>query len=235
VGQLSPYQIERIKRNVQLLGVVDLGSVKERAGGTDDGVDDYKKFLAIRAMVTEMTSNDMLMTSPTGNMDALWHEHVLDTRAYACHCEMLLGNTHRIIHHDPNGVKDLNAKLARRRVLKELWDQVFDEPPKEGWDGHPKDVAEYVKRLVGRKRRRVPDSAVEIFVKTLTGRTVTLRIDPEAEVEDLKLAVYDAGEAPVDQQRLVFAGKQLEDGLTLRDCGIKQHSNVHLVLRLSGC
>jgi len=142
VGLLSPYQVDRIKRNVQLLSVVDLSSVKERVGATDAGVDDYRKFLALRAMVTQMTSNDMLMTSPTSNMDALWHEHVLDTRAYACHCEMLLGIPHRIIHYDPNGVKDLNAELARRQALKELWDQVFDEPPKEGWDRHSKDMAE---------------------------------------------------------------------------------------------
>ena len=237
MGQLSPYQVEQIKRNVQLLSVVDLGSVKERAGATDDGVADYKKFLAIRAMVTTMTSNDVVMTSPTSSMDALWHEHVLDTRAYACHCEMLLASNHRgIIHHDPQPIKDLVAKSARRRALKELWDQVFDEPPKEGWDIDPLDMADYVQRLVSRKRPRETATAVEIFVKTLmTGASDALRIDPDAEVEDLKVMVADAIEVPIGKQRLIFAGKQLEDGHTLSSYGIKEHSTVHLVLRLTGC
>ena len=236
VGLLSPYQVERIKRNVQLLGVVDLGSVKERAGATDAGVDDYKKFLALRAMVTEMTSNDVLMTSPTSNMDALWHEHVLDTREYYACCEMLLGSSHRgIIHHDPKVIKDLTAKSARRRALKELWYQVFDEPPNEGWDVDPLDVDDYRKRIVGRKRRRETSATFEIFVKTMTGKCETLRMDPDAEVEDLKLAIYNAIDVPVDQQRIVFAGKQLKDGETLGSCGIEEHSTVLLVLRLAGC
>ena len=237
VGQLSPYQIEQVKRNVQLLSVVDLSSVKERAAATVAGVEDYKKFLALRAMVTTMTSNDVLMTSPTSSMDALWHEHVLDTREYQGCCEMLLGSSHRgIIHHDPKPIKDLVAKSARRRVLKELWGQVFDEPPEEGWDIDPLDMADYVKRLVDRKRRRETATAVEIFVKTLmTGKSVTLRIDPEAEVEDLKVMVADVIEVPIGKQRLIFAGTQLADGHTLCSYGIKEHSTVHLVLRLTGC
>jgi len=237
VGQLSPYQIEQVKRNVQLLSVVDLGSVKERAGATDDGVDDYKKFLAIRAMVTMMTSNDMLMTSPTSSMDALWHEHVLDTREYYACCEMLLGSSHRgIIHHDPKPIKDLVAKSARRTALKELWNQVFDESPKEGWGVDPLYVDEYRKRIVGRKRRRETSATFEIFVKTLmTGKCETLRMDPDAEVEDLKLAIYNAIEVPVDKQRIIFAGTQLADGHTLSSYGIKEHSTVNLVLRLYGC
>ncbi len=236
VGQLSPYQIEQVKRNVQLLSVVDMSSVKERAEATDAGVEDYKKFLALRAMVTTMTSNDVVMTSPTSSMDALWHEHVLDTREYQGCCEMLLGSLHRgIIHHDPKPIKDLVAKSARRRALKELWDQVFDEPPLEGWDVDPLDMADYVVRMVGRKRRRQMSTSFEVFVKTMTGKCHTLLVDPDAEVEDLKLAIYDTIEVPVDQQRIVFAGRQLEDGRMLGSYGIKEHSTLHLVLRLAGC
>lgn len=236
VGLLSPYQVDRIKRNVQLLSVVDLSSVKERAFATEEGVEDYKKFLALRAMVTEMTSNDDLMTSPTSNMDALWHEHVLDTRAYQRCCEMLLGSSHRIIHHDPKVIKDLTAKSARLRALKELWDQVFDEPPQEGWDIDPVDQADYVRRLSSRKRPRETATAVEIFVKTLmTGKSHTLRIDPDAIVEDLKVMVADVVEVPVDKQRLIFSGTQLSDGQTLWSYGIEKHSTVDLVLRLTGC
>jgi len=236
VGQLSPYQIEQVRRNVQLLNVVDMSSVKERAFGTDEGVEDYKKFLALRAMVTTMTSNDILMTSPTSSMDALWHAHVLDTREYQGCCEMLLGTSYRgIIHHDPKPIKDLAVKSARRRALKELWDQVFKEPPQEGWDLDPMDQADYVRRLVGRKRRRETADSFDVFVKTMTGTSHTVRIDQDAEVEDLKLVIYDAVDVPVDQQRLVFAGTQLADGQTLWSYGIGKHSTVHLLLRLAGC
>ena len=237
MGKLRWDQIEQVKRNVQLLSVVDLSSIKERAGATDAGVEDYKKFLALRAMVTTMTFNDVVMTSPTSNMDALWHEHILDTREYQGCCEVLLGSSYRgIIHHDPKPIKDLVAKSARRQVLKELWGQVFDEPPLEGWDVDPLDMADYVERLASRKRPRETATAVEIFVKTLmTGKSTTLRIDPDAQVEDLKVMVADVIEVPIGKQRLIFAGTQLSDGHTLSSYGIKEHSTVHLVLRLAGC
>ena len=75
---------------------------------------------------------------------------------------------------------------------------------------------------------------MQIFIKTLTGRTVSLIVDEDESIRTVKQKFKDKDGVPVNEQRLIYGGHELKDNQTLKDYGIYRDATLHLVLRLPG-
>ena len=78
----------------------------------------------------------------------------------------------------------------------------------------------------------IPRGGMQLFVKTMTGKTVSIEVEEGESIEDVKAKISEKEGIPPEQQRLIFGGQQLEDAKTLEDYGVGDDDTFHLVLRL---
>ena len=144
----------------------------------------------------------------------------------------------------------------------DLYAAHFGEPPEEFWfaeeeaeeEGAEEEEAAKVKgagpparcashdqsaaqraSAAARRAALLKKASYQIFIKTLTGKTHTIHVSALFSILDVKECLQDTAGTPVDQQRLIFAGKQLEDEHTLTDYNIHSEDTLHVVLKLKGC
>ena len=101
-------------------------------------------------------------------------------------------------------------------------------------ENDPKETVSFTNYTIRPPRKKKGE--MQVFVSTLTGKVITICPNPTTTIQDVKQLIWEAsdGGTPPDQQRLVYCGKQLEDGKTLNDYGIGNENQIHLVLRLRG-
>lgn len=137
-------------------------------------------------------------------MDELWHAIILDTQLYADLQDALC----LALHHGPSGAHERYSKQLRLATMKALYRVFFSATPLVIGSARSS-------RLQSVNQRQNAGVLINIVVATHWGPRLTMAIDSVARVEDLKQRIHNLEGIEPDQQRIIFAGRQLEDGRTL--------------------
>jgi hypothetical protein len=233
---------EPVKREQEVVAYPELlYAAKEAAAlfGTTAGVAmrEFERFVELKVFLRD---TDAVKISPTPLMDAMWHAAILDTVFYAG-LQVKLG---MMIHHRPSGAHPEEAEARKKRLINlgNVYSVRYDSEPfglaKEVPAPAAVPAVPAVPAAPARPRTAapaVPHTLINIAVLTMTGRILHLRVYNSLRIEILKAIITDLVGVPVDQQRLIFSGRQLDDNRRLVEYNIGEGSQLHMILRLSGC
>lgn len=192
---------------------------------------EFVKFLMLKKKENDTLG---LQLSPSLKIDALWHKCILCTALYE-ELQQLLGFK---VHHDlKRALDDEQTKTERRKnTFKQYIYHFNSNPPVTVWDQFTllqivnDDIVEMDKSLFVDKG--------QIFLKTLVGSTAVISIDSFKTTTLLQLMkrVEEKTRVPIEQQRLIFSGAELNDKkATLDSLNIRNESTLHMVVKLGGC
>jgi hypothetical protein len=198
-------------------------------------LDEYTKFMFLKIQENDF---DATKLSPSQLIDEVWHYHISMPKRYCDFNKKIFGLMNNFIDHNPEGSKNQIAREQRFQNTINAYQRYFGESIYNKafiWDLEtitltPEDI----------ERRKTPNRRNTMLkIKTMTGKEVIVLVDLHEfgdYVEDLKTIIRDSDKVPIDQQRLIFGGKQLENCRKL--CSyekLTEGSTLHFVLRLSGC
>jgi hypothetical protein len=200
----------------------------------DEVLEEYSKFIFLKIQENDF---DATKLSPSLVIDEVWHYHMSMPKHYRDFNKKIFGLIDNFIDHNPEGAKNYAERERRFQNTIEAYRRYFSEDPKGFiWDMRlpleltPEDI----------ERRKVPDRRnIMIKIRTLNRKDLDVFVDLHEfgdYVEDLKTLIEAREKIPINQQRMIFNGKQLEDCRKL--CSYEKMSEgsmLHLVIRLSGC
>lgn len=198
------------------------------------------------ALCCKAVVDESLTASLPPLLDQIWHEMILETQPYRELCEQVFGKF--LDHTARSSSHSVKTKNERIDILVAVWDTIYHSATRDPlcWERERDQIGSPVpvqgKRGRGKKAKHEaeevgiwkPDS-FKIFVKSINGKVQTCHVSPLMSIGTLKRLIWCEEGIPSDQQRLIYAGVQLEEGTTLRRRGIQAQSTFHLVLRIRGC